>query len=305
MSLEEVKQIFPGNFVKQLDEIQINGNFGDAVMNAETPDIVEYFKLHNPQVTVVISTNGGARDSNFWERLGRAGAKILFCIDGVDDVHSLYRINTSFNTVIKNAITFIGAGGTAVWKMIDFAHNQHQQGQAKQLSKELGFAEFYLVNHGRNNSPVFNNQQELTHTIGEPDETNFELLWSRRTGTTVTVDNVSNGKQPQPINCHVKTTKSLYISSTGDVYPCCFTGFAPKSYGHGNYHQAANQQLIPLIKNNNALQHTLETCIKWFNDVESSWDIPEFDQGRLLICNDVCGEYKQFNPQKSINTLKA
>jgi hypothetical protein len=67
-------------------------------------------------------------------------------------------------------------------------------------------------------------------------------------------------------------------------------GFNPREYGHGNYHQAANAQVKSLLKNNNALENDLESCISWFTDVENSWKIPQFDQGRLIICNDVCGQ---------------
>jgi hypothetical protein len=74
------------------------------------------------------------------------------------------------------------------------------------------------------------------------------------------------------------------------VYPCCFLGFNPNEYGHGNYHQAANAQVKSLIKNNNALKNSMESCISWFNDVEKSWEIPNFKAGRLVICNDVCGQ---------------
>jgi hypothetical protein len=61
-------------------------------------------------------------------------------------------------------------------------------------------------------------------------------------------------------------------------------------YGHGNYHQAANAQVKSLLKNNNALENDLESCISWFVDVANSWKIPAFEQGRLVICNDVCGQ---------------
>jgi hypothetical protein len=64
----------------------------------------------------------------------------------------------------------------------------------------------------------------------------------------------------------------------------------PNSYGAGQYHEAANAQLIPLIAKNNALKYSLEECVNWFTQVEKSWNIPTFEQGRLVICNDVCGQ---------------
>ena len=84
--------------------------------------------------------------------------------------------------------------------------------------------------------------------------------------------------------------KSIYIAANGDVGPCCFLGFYPKTYGAGQYHQATNAQIIPLISKNNALEYPLEECIKWFESVENSWKISNYEQGRLVICDNVCGQ---------------
>ena len=295
MTLSQAQQIFQPEFLKQLIGVNINGNFGDAVMNPDTAAIVEYFRSHNPRLHISISTNAGARDRNFWQALARANAEVLFCIDGIDEVHSLYRQNILYSTVMKNAKIFIEAGGRAVWKMIDFEHNRHQQDQARQLSEELGFVFFNLVDQGRNKGPVFDKNKNLVHAMGTLNETqkNFEVLWQRRTQHKMTFENFINGPyRPTPalISCQVKKEKSLYITSVGEVYPCCFLGFSPKTYGNGNnYHGAVNPQLIPLIGNNNALERSLSDCISWFNKIVESWEIPTFEQGRLVICNDTCG----------------
>jgi len=289
MTLAQAQKIFQPEFLKQITEVFINGNFGDAVMNQDTIAIVKYFKLHNPQLQISISTNGGARDRNFWQALAHNKVELLFCIDGIDEVHSLYRQNTIYSTVIKNAKIFLEAGGTATWKMIDFEHNRHQQDQARQLSKKIGFQNFILTDHGRNRGPIFDKNKNLVHVMGNPTETNFEILWKTRTRDTVILEDVTPGRSPTTISCKVKKQKSLYITSVGEVYPCCFLGFSPRTYGHGNYHGAVNSQLTPLIGDNNALENSLEDCISWFNQVVDTWEIPTFEQGRLIICNDVCG----------------
>jgi MoaA/NifB/PqqE/SkfB family radical SAM enzyme len=289
MTLAQAQQIFQPEFLKQIKVVHINGNFGDAVMNQDTVAIVEYFKLHNTDLRISISTNGGARDRDFWQALALAKAEVLFCIDGIDEIHSLYRQNTVYSTVIKNASIFIAAGGKAVWKMIDFDHNRHQQHQARQLSRHMGFRRFDLVDHGRNQGPVFDKNKNLVHVMGNPPETNFEVLWKTRTQDTVILEDITTSRVPVEISCQVKKEKSLYITSIGEVYPCCFLGFSPKTYGHGNYHAAVNAQLIPLIGNNNALERPLADCISWFNKIVESWEIPTFEQGRLVVCNHVCG----------------
>jgi MoaA/NifB/PqqE/SkfB family radical SAM enzyme len=290
MTLSEAHKIFAPDFLQQLREMDINGNFGDAVMNPDTVDIVRYFKQHNPNLQIRITTNGSARTREFWKDLASLDVKIIFSIDGLEDTHHLYRQNTKYKTVLKNAKIFIDAGGYAVWKMIKFDHNLHQIAEAKVRSQDLGFKEFSLIDHGRNQGPVFNKNKELVHVMGNPISISFDSLLQSRKSIEVLLEDITPGRKESPISCKVKKEKSVYISSTGDVYPCCFLGFNPQSYGHGNYHQAANAQVRPLIQKNNALQYELSECIEWFCQVETTWNIPTFEQGRLIICNDVCGK---------------
>jgi MoaA/NifB/PqqE/SkfB family radical SAM enzyme len=292
LSLEQAQKIFQPEFLTQLTSIRINGNFGDIVMNPEGPDIVDYFFSVNPNLKVVISTNGGARDRKFWARLAKTPATILFCIDGLADTHHLYRQNTSYETVIKNAKTVIDAGGRAVWKMIQFDHNQHQVDACRKLSQTMGFAKFEMVNDGRDTAPVFNNRGELTHVLGNyTGEKRFEVMFHKKTTDQVLLEDIVPGRTPaKSITCKAKKLKSIYIAANGEVSPCCWTGFYPKTYGAGQYYEAVNAQVLPLIQKNNALQHALSECILWFNQVENTWSIPTFEQGRLVICNDVCGQ---------------
>jgi molybdenum cofactor biosynthesis enzyme MoaA len=292
LSLEQAKHIFNPEFLTQLTSIRINGNFGDIVMNTQGPDIVEYFFSQNPDLDISVSTNGAARDANFWTRLAQTRAKVIFCLDGLEDTHHLYRQNTLWSTVIKNAKTFINAGGHAIWGMIAFDHNQHQIETCKQMSQDLGFQEFRLKNDGRDTAPVFDNKGTLTHTLGNySGETNFKVLFHQKTTTDVLLEDIVTDRTPKTcVNCETQRLKSIYISATGDVSPCCYTGFYPHTYGKGQYHQAVNAQLIPLIHKNNALEFELSDCIEWFKSVEDSWNKATYEQGRLVICDDNCGQ---------------
>jgi MoaA/NifB/PqqE/SkfB family radical SAM enzyme len=289
LTLESCKRIFTPEFIGQLRHLMINGNFGDAVMNPETPEIVEYFKSHNSRLVVEISTNGSARDKEFWQRLAKSKTIISFCLDGLEDTHHLYRQNTSWKTILHNAKIFIDAGGSAIWKMIKFDHNEHQIAACEELSKELKFDKFDLFDHGRNFGPVYDKHGKLLHVMGKHQgETSFEVNFhKKRTNMVLVEDIVSTVKSN--LDCFTKKNKSIYVSSTGEVYPCCWTGFSPKTYGHGEYLEAVNSQLAPMIKNNNALVYTLEECIGWFNAVEESWKKTSFKEGKLICCNDNCG----------------
>ena len=292
LTLESCKRIFTPEFIGQLHHLMINGNFGDAVMNLETPDIVDYFKLHNPRMVIEISTNGSARGKEFWQRLAKSKVIVSFCLDGLEDTHHLYRQNTNWKTILHNAKIFMDAGGSAIWKMIKFDHNEHQIAACEELAKELKFTKFELYDHGRNFGPTYDKHGKLLHVMGKyQGETSFEINFHKRQHgpRTALPDFFANTENKKSITCFTKKYKSIYVSSTGEVYPCCWTGFSPSTYGHGEYLDGINQQVAPLIKNNNALVYTLEECVKWFNAVEESWAKSSFEEGKLVCCSNNCG----------------
>lgn len=291
LTLKNAQHIFTSDLLNQLTRIRINGNYGDIVMNPEGADIVEYFKHHNHKLEIHVTTNGSARDKTFWERLATSGAVVFFDLDGLEDTHHLYRQNTIWSTVIKNATSFISAGGYAVWKMIKFDHNKHQISECKKLSNSLGFKQFIVNDHGRDTGPVYNKHGKLTHILGNyTGETNFKKLYFRKRTDTVLLEDIIDSKIPKScITCETSQQKSIYIAANGEVSPCCFTGFYPASYGSGEYLQAINHQLKPLIYKNNALEYPLDQCIEWFSGIETSWGIKNYNDGRLVVCDDSCG----------------
>ena len=291
LTTDQAKQIFSKKFIKQLASIRINGNFGDIVMNPEGEHIVKYFRDCNKDLKITINTNGGARTKSFWQSLASSGAVVNFALDGLEDTHSLYRQDTLWKTVIKNAEIFIKQGGCANWQFILFDHNKHQIEDCKKISKQMGFERFLLIDSGRNTAPVFDKKGNLSHILGSyTGETNFKNLIKSKRNDEVLLEDIVQDRLPcSNLSCETIKLKSIYITATGEVYPCCYTGFYPKTYGKGQFHQAANSQLIPLIKENNALVYPLEKCIQWFNNVEQSWNKEEYSQGRLIICDDNCG----------------
>jgi MoaA/NifB/PqqE/SkfB family radical SAM enzyme len=291
MTLAEAQTIFEPEFLSQLTEILINGNFGDIVMCPEAIDIIRYFRQHNNHARISISTNAGARPAQFWRDLVELNCVIHFCIDGLEDTHSIYRRNTLYNTVLKNAQTYIAAGGKeAIWKFIVFDHNRHQIQQARELSEQLGFHGFAEINAGRTQGPVYNRDKELVYYLGAVDgPTDFDGFSQIRLHQgPVDLTRLAPPKGTK-INCRVKKEQSVYVTSVGEVYPCCWLGFSPQTFGGQSTFVMANHQLRPMIQHNNALEYGLKKSIEWFNQIEETWDKPTYKQGRLHICDNTCG----------------
>ena len=87
------------------------------------------------------------------------------------------------------------------------------------------------------------------------------------------------------IQCiHIKN-KEIYIAADGSVYPCCFLGFYP-----GQMQHPGNQELAPLVKENNALKYPLEHCLEWFDQVEQTWKLNSIAEGRTYQCVTTCNK---------------
>ena len=293
MTLDEAQKIFPPEFIQQLDTITINGNFGDFITCRDGLAIVQYMANANPNLQIEISTNASGQPK-IWSELGKIkNLKFIFRIDGLADTHHLYRQYTDFNLIISNAKKFIAAGGHASWYMIEFDFNQHQRDLAKQMSEELGFKEFTLINHGRDNTVVFTRDGVYSHTIGkpQPEIRDYQVLLDFRKhtktekGTQDRLDYYESRISKKKINCQVLKPASIYVQSNGQVYPCCWTGFAPST----NVVTPGADQTAAIAKNNNALDVGIENSIKWFGELEKTWSIDTVRNGRHFMCNSICG----------------
>lgn len=302
LSLENIKTLFSVEFVQQLTSIDLCGNFGDFVMNPDAAEIVEYFCNTNDKLEIRISTNGSARNQQFWQSLAQFGHRIhiTFCLDGLADIHHVYRVDTNWNNIIKNAQAFIDAGGYAVWKMIKFDHNEHQVEDCRALAKNLGFQRFDFTDHGRSSGPVFDRQGNLKYGIGSVDLTHASvenvIQWQRHP-----VDPLP--KEKNTIDCFSKKAKSIYIAGDGTVYPCCYLGAFPTTFANGTWYNQTHAQIRNLMPlGNNALEVGLENAVNWFNKVKESWDKTNYADGRLVLCDSHCGTDNQHWDRRLLET---
>ena len=286
LSLADFTHILPPGRFPGIDTVNFNGNLGDFANAKDAVEIVEY--LVDLGVNVAINTNGSLRSPAWWARLAHPRVTIGFALDGLADTHSLYRQDTDWARVIENATAFIKAGGRAVWRFVPFDHNQHQQDQCEQMSRDLGFIKFENIYDGRESTPVYTRGGEFSHQIGKPFDATTpklkDMLTSHVTWFDAKTVKVDRDVAELKLQCVHKLHKEIYIAADGSVYPCCFLGFYPATMKH-----PGNEQLLPMVRENNALEYDLEHCLKWFDQVEQSWQADSIANGRLYQCVNSCG----------------
>lgn len=201
LSLNDIKKLFPTDFVQQLDKMFMCGNFGEPAAAKDTLEIFKWFKEVNPDITLGMNTNGGVKHSTWWSELASVmtgpGDYVVFSIDGLSDTNDIYRVNVNWSSLIANASSFINAGGNAHWDMLVYRHNEHQVQQCIDLAKSMRFKWF---------------RSKVTRR-----EINTSVL---QLPTSLNFKETSAGN----IDCHALREQSIYVSAQGLVFPCCFVG---------------------------------------------------------------------------------
>jgi hypothetical protein len=204
LTVEQCQQLFTVEFVQQLEKMFMCGNFGDPAAGANTLEIFRWFRSINPTITLGMNSNGSLRTTEWWQDLAaimnQPNDYVVFSIDGLEDTNHIYRRNTVWSKLIENAQAFIDAGGHAHWDMLIFDHNQHQLHTAQQLAASMGFQWFRSkVSKRFKTQPV----SWLT-----PPK-NYQL---------------PNVNHIDHIDCHALKERSLFVSATGEIFPCCWIG---------------------------------------------------------------------------------
>jgi len=277
ITLDQFKEWFPVEFIQQLDRLYMCGNLGDPVVAKDTLEIFKYLRSVNANISLGMNTNGSARSKSFWQELADVDIRIRFGIDGLEDTHNLYRVGTDFDKIIDNAYDFIQAGGYAVWDMLVFEHNQHQVDQCKKLSEEMGFMEFYSKNTARfkeDKLQVLDKQGRTTHVLYPTDRSKEIVITSEST----------------TIKCKVSKEKSMYVSATGNIVPCCWLD--SEWFNPNHPHRIDYMDKIGVYPNlhTNTLKEIFDSG--YFNTIADTWN-----NNPLKECSRQCGKVDRFNEQ--------
>jgi MoaA/NifB/PqqE/SkfB family radical SAM enzyme len=283
ITIDQFRDWFDKDFVKQLKKLYMCGNLGDPIIAKDCLEIFQLIRSLNSDIRLILHTNGSARSKDWWKKLSTIDVEVVFGIDGLEDTHHLYRIGTDFNKIIENATEFIQAGGKARWHMLVFDHNKHQIDQCEELSKKLGFIEFSQKNSSRFRSSslaVLTKEGKTSHIL-YPSEKSLHL--SKKVFEIKLDEKVD-------IKCKAKISYSIYISSDGSVTPCCWLNYSGYMPNHPNLVDYRDNGFITPNLKNMKLKEIFESS--YFNLIENTWK-----NRALKECNKQCGSIDRLNEQ--------
>jgi len=204
LELTTFKRLFNKQYIDHIHNLVINGNLGEPTFYSKMFELLEYVKHANENVRILISTNGSIRPTWWWRELAKRMTfnernVIRFTLDGLSDTHHLYR-GTNYETVFRNLVTYLDAGGKADWQFIVFKHNEHQLYEAKEIARDIGCSAFVTVVSRRYSEGVLERPTILDA------KTKVELC---------------SESSSQKLFCTPIENRHLFVSHEGFVYPCC------------------------------------------------------------------------------------
>lgn len=281
MKISEYKAIFD-NFTGKLNKILFCGNYGDPIAARDIYEIVDYTIFLQPN-SIQINTNGSLKTEQWWKKFGNLLSSTphicIFSIDGLEDTHSIYRLNTSYEKIVRNARAFMEGGGNAEWSFIIFKHNEHQIEEAKRRAEQMGFHSFCAVETQR-----FGTKEEIKFKF-KGNDYKLEPATVNKKDVQTTTKNFQKGGLSN-IDCISIKRNEIFIDPIGEVYPCCWIGsrdYAQRYFGFND----EDHPIMSMRTSINCIDYALQKCIEddWFAHI-----IPlSFEIKPSPTCSRVCG----------------
>ena len=250
--------------LSSLKYVVLEGDKGDPLMHPNIEKFIEIFSNLPSEPLIILNTNGSIRNTVWWQDLAKKQyrLKVVFSIDGLADTNHLYRVGLDYNKIINNVNAFIAGGGYAVWKMIVFAHNEHQIDEIKKFSQSIGCSEFSLRQADRTRFKNLNKwpvkiDGKLSHYLEVPRED--------RGHTTDYVfkktDNMIPSRRLNIANrvCPNLAKGQLYITHQNYVLPCCMMHFVTE---HNYFGKDDFLKLAGNVENHSLVSNTLESILQ-------------------------------------------
>ena len=314
LTLEDCKNIFKPDFIKQLKKMYMCGNLGDPIVADDTLEVFEYFRQHNPTMSLSMNTNAGAQKPEWWKQLAKIFGEngyVIFSVDELEQTNHLYRQNVNWKIVEQSMRAFCDAGGKARWDYLIFDHNQHQVEEARKLSEEIGFESFVAKKTGRfitanskkkEKHQAVNKKGQQTTELKKPDVKYQNKELSKYDILVDKYGSMDKYYDQAPIVCKVAKENSLFITAEGLALPCCWTAGRMYKWWHkdpkveqiwNHIDKAGGKEFLDATK---GLDKVFDTGI--FDSIQQSWNIQGCDNGKLKVCAMKCGaEFDPFTAQ--------
>lgn len=301
----------PQHVYDQLDKINFCGTVGDPCTAPNFIDVCRVIKKKNPNIEISIATNGGMRNAAWWSELASVltGPRdnVIFGIDGLADTNHIYRVNVRWGKLMENVEAFIKAGGRALWQFISFAHNEHQIPRAEQMSKDMGFVNFFTIYNNRfvveelfGKTSIGGNGTPLMPPKAEQEKS---ILLRRDKPMPTEPTEWMQTAEKQCIKCQAQDLEEAYIDAETHLFPCCYLAGAkftldPTDTNDGYYNHWTNSGADAIKLSLNSWDDILAG--DYYKRLEESWK-QKFGEGRLLVCSGVCSTNEvQFSMYKNV-----
>ena len=281
------------NTIAKIRKITFCGDDGDPIYAKEFLQIVEWIKNVNPNIHLVIITNGSYKSIEWWEQLAKclnSNDEIHWSLDGWDqESNSKYRVNCNWNSIIDGIVTFRrhNTDTYTIIATIAFRFNESDLDKIVQLAydyafdcwqltKSTKFGSTYPDAYGNNDllEPLnkkyiasghrFEREQNYITARLRPGAELKEIFWNR-------AKKLQESEQ-YPALCYIGN-KGVFLKSTGEFYPCCWTALR---YPHNEKWNKLAETKFNLY--NNTLDQVLE----------DEWWQGEFKKFDNLECQTKC-----------------
>jgi MoaA/NifB/PqqE/SkfB family radical SAM enzyme len=243
LTLEFFQEQITDKIICQIKKITFCGNDGDPIYCRELLEICSWIKRINPDLQLVLITNGSHKTNDFWQSLALTlnhHDEIHWSIDGWDhDSNNQYRINSHWSSIVDGIKTFIANNKVTytVWASIAFAFNENQLVNMQNTAQNLGLDCFQLTKSTKFSShypEVYGTQDLLQprqkNLIAQGhrfERESYALSKKPRPGKDLRQIYVKRSTQMQQQTqysalCMIGN-KGVFVNSQGEFYPCCWT----------------------------------------------------------------------------------
>lgn len=245
------------DIIKQIRKITFCGNDGDPIYCRDLLKICQWIKHCNPDLHVVIITNGSHKTPSWWQTLAEIlndRDEIHWSIDGWDqDSNQQYRVNSDWNSIMTGMHAFCNVNSHTyrVWASIAFRFNQDRLMDMHGMASSAGMDLFQITK-----STKFGSHYPDTYGIVDPlCPDRLELISSSHRFERVLhfiTAHIRPGSNLQQVFWHraqeldrhkqysgvcLIGNKGVFVNSQGEFYPCCWTA---NRYAHNSqWHELA------------------------------------------------------------------